>query len=268
MKETIKRILPDPILGLARNTLDTVSRLKELPDAYNHPWRKDSRTRLKEFENLHHGKRCFIMGNGPSLRNTDLSKLKNEITFGMNRIFLAFPEMGFSTSYFVAVNDLVIEQSAQDIQELNIPRFVSWRGGKKWLKPEEELYFLYSTYSGPKFAKDIRNRLWESATVTYVALQIAYYMGFDEVVLIGVDHNFATKGKPNTTITSQGDDPNHFHPGYFGKGFRWQLPDLEMSEMGYQMAKEAFEADGRKILDATVGGKLTVFDKVDYSSLF
>jgi hypothetical protein len=54
----------------------------------------------------------------------------------------------------------------------------------------------------------------------------------------------------------------------FGKGFRWQLPDLETSEIAYGMARSAFEADGRKVVDATVGGKLTVFPKVDYNSLF
>ncbi len=60
-------------------------------------------------------------------------------------------------------------------------------------------------------------------------------------------------------MVSQGDDPNHFNAGYFGKGFRWQLPDLETSERGYRMARQAYEADGRQVLDATVGGKLTDF---------
>ncbi|HSM25212.1 MAG TPA: 6-hydroxymethylpterin diphosphokinase MptE-like protein [Anaerolineaceae bacterium] len=223
---------------------------------------------MHKFHNIHSGKRCFIIGNGPSLKQTDLNKLKDEFTFGMNRIYLAFEDLGFSTSYYVSVNDLVIEQCADDIINLKIPRFVSWRSGRKWLSQQENLFFLYTTFTEPKFAKDIRNRLWESATVTYVALQLAFYMGFQEVILIGVDHNFETKGKANTTVVSQGDDPNHFHPGYFGKGFRWQLPDLEMSEVGYQMAKEAFEKDGRKVLDATIGGKLTIFDKVDYNQLF
>ena len=104
--------------------------------------------------------------------------------------------------------------------------------------------------------------------MTYVTLQIAYYMGFEEVYLIGVDHNFETKGKPNTTIVSQGDDPNHFHPGYFGKGFRWQLPDLEKSEIGYQLAKDTFEKAGRKVFDATVNGKLKIFEKRKYEDLF
>jgi hypothetical protein len=93
-------------------------------------------------------------------------------------------------------------------------------------------------------------------------------MGFSTVVLIGVDHSFASKGKPNETVVSQGDDPNHFNPNYFGKGFRWQLPDLDTSEVAYTMAREAYAADGRQVLDATIGGKLQVFPKVDYDSYF
>ncbi len=83
-----------------------------------------------------------------------------------------------------------------------------------------------------------------------------------------MDHNFVTQGKPNTTVVSQGDDPNHFHPGYFGKGFRWQLPDLETSEKAYRLARQVYEQAGRQVVDATVGGKLQVFRKVDYASLF
>jgi hypothetical protein len=104
--------------------------------------------------------------------------------------------------------------------------------------------------------------------VTYVALQLAYFMGFEQVILIGVDHSFSTKGKPNTTVTSQGNDPDHFNERYFGKGFRWQLPDLVTSERAYLCARQAYEDAGREVLDATVGGKLNTFLKVDYSSLF
>jgi hypothetical protein len=110
--------------------------------------------------------------------------------------------------------------------------------------------------------------VFEGSTVTYVALQLAFHMGFSEVILIGVDHSFNTKGAPNLTITSDGDDPNHFSPEYFGKGFRWQLPDLEASEQAYVMARDAYEKSGRIILDATVGGKLPVFPKVKYEHLF
>ncbi len=93
-------------------------------------------------------------------------------------------------------------------------------------------------------------------------------MGFEEVILTGVDHSFSIQGPPNVTVVSRGDDRDHFSPDYFGEGFRWQLPDLEASEHAYRMARAAFEKDGRRVLDATKGGKLTVFPKVDFDSLF
>ncbi|MGE5072889.1 MAG: hypothetical protein ACM3MF_05615, partial [Anaerolineae bacterium] len=149
--------------------------------------------------------------------------------------------------------------------------FLSWRS-RRFFQPDTPASllpsFLYTTYESPSFATDARGRLWEGATVTYVALQLAYHMGFRQVILIGVDHSFTSKGKANQTVVSEGDDPNHFSAGYFGKGFRWQLPDLDTSEVGYRMAREAFEKDGREVLDATIGGRLTVFKKADYSSLF
>jgi hypothetical protein len=266
-KETFKKIMPEAVVNHIRNEKDVWQRLPQDVEAATDPVRRETIKKIKKYHNEHLGKRCFVIGNGPSLQNTDMSKLRNEYTFGLNRIYLMFKDLGFSTSYFVSINDLVIEQSAADIQTLNIPKFISWRS-RKWVKPQDDLFFLYTTYTGPKFAKNAAGRLWEGATVTYVALQLAYYFGFSEVILIGVDHSFSTKGKPNATITSQGDDPNHFNPNYFGKGFRWQLPDLETSEIAYSMARHAFEEDGRKVIDATVDGKLTVFPKVDYSSLF
>ena len=291
MRETVKKITPRPILALARETRDALQRASEWPAATFHPLRRESIAKLAALKDIHKGKRCFIIGNGPSLKNTDISKLRNEYTFGMNRVYVAFPEWGFPTSYLVSVNSLVIEQFAEDFLNLEIPTFFSWRSHKFFDKLASEqvskstnqqinkptnpqtnksanLHFLHTTYTGPKFATDVTGRLWEGATVTYVCLQLAFHMGFDPVILIGVDHSFTTQGKPNTTIVSEGDDPNHFNGQYFGKGFRWQLPDLDTSEVGYWMAKTAYEDAGRKVLDATVGGKLQVFEKVDYGSLF
>jgi hypothetical protein len=267
VKETLKKILPAPVLGVARDTRDALQRAGQWPAAALHPWRRESIRRLAALRNTHRGERCFIIGNGPSLRDTDLTKLRGEFTIGMNRIFLAFPELQFETSIMVSVNDLVIEQSLAEFRALRMPCFVSWRS-RRILQPSENLVFLHTTYTGPGFSGDVSGRVWEGATVTYVALQLAFHLGFEKAILIGVDHNYATKGKPNTTIISQGDDPNHFNPGYFGKGFRWQLPDLETNEHAYQMARQAYEQAGRQVVDATVGGKLQVFPKIDYNSLF
>ena len=148
-----------------------------------------------------------------------------------------------------------------------MPRFLSWRS-RNVITPAADIVFLHTTYTGAKFAADVSGRVWEGATVTYVAMQLAFFMGFKQVILIGVDHSFQSKGSPNTTVVSQGDDRDHFDPAYFGKGFRWQLPDLETSEQAYRLARKAYEKAGREILDATIGGQLTVFPKIDYHSLF
>jgi hypothetical protein len=267
LRERLINSIPDQLKPTVRAWYDGFRRLPELPAAFLHPWRSESIKRLRSYKDIHRGKRCFIIGNGPSLNQLDLTLLKNEYTFGMNRIYLGFHDMGFETSYYVCMNDLVVEQCAIDIQKMDIPRFLSWRA-RKWINPDNDLQFIYTTYTGPGFSTDITGRIWESATVTYVALQLAYYMGFETVYLIGVDHNYDTKGSPNTTVISQGDDPNHFNPGYFGKGFRWQLPDLDTNEIGYEMARIAFINDHRQVLDATLGGKLTIFPKVNYTELF
>jgi hypothetical protein len=267
-RQTLKKILPPPLLNAVRETYDAAARLPQWPAAAFHPWRRDSNRHLAALKDKHRGQRCFILGNGPSLQHTDLSRLQNEVTFGVNRIYLNFASMGFPVSYYLCSNDLVVEQCAADIQALEMPRFIAWRS-RRWLQPAENLFFLYTSYTGPRFSgQDITRRIWEGATVTNLALQVAFYLGFQQAILIGVDHNYPTQGKPNTTVVSQGADPNHFNPAYFGAGFRWQLPDLETSERSYAMARQAYAAAGREVLDATVGGKLQIFPKVDYNTLF
>ena len=267
----LKTITPSFLWQFGRTTYDSIRRIPQLPAAYLHPWRRESIRRLGALKDIHKGKRAFVIANGPSLKQTDMSKLKNELTFGMNRIYLMFPELGFSTTYLTVVNDLVIEQTANDLASLSLPKFLAWRSHHHFPSnlPITQLpTFLYTSYTGRHFSTDVRGRVWEGATVTNVTLQLAFHMGFQQVILIGVDHNYSTTGKPNTTVTSQGDDPNHFSTAYFGKGFRWQLPDLETSEVGYAMARDAYRKAGRELLDATIGGKLTIFPKVDYNSLF
>ncbi len=268
MKRAMKKILTPKMIEALGNTYDAIVRLPEQPAAYLHPWRRESVRKLEALKNAHQGERCFLIGNGPSLRNMDLSKLHGEFTFGFNRIFLAEAELGFKPSCLVSINDLVIEQSAAELQAVKMPKFFAWRA-RRWIKMDEDTHFIYTSYTGPGFARDVGGRVWEGATVTNVALQLAFHMGFSKVILIGVDHNFTSaNGKPNTTVISNGADPNHFSGAYFGKGFRWQLPDLETSERGYRNAREAFEAAGRQVVDATIGGKLRIFERVDYDQLF
>lgn len=271
LKRSLKRLVPPAWRSTLLESYLSLRRLPDLGGAYLHPWRRESLARLSALRDSHRGKRAFVIGNGPSLRDTDLSLLRDEFTFGLNRIYLMFPSLGFQTSCLVSVNDLVVQQCANEMRSLTTPRFFSWRSRR--FMPEDLQRsaiptFLYTTYESPGFARDARGRMWEGATVTFVALQLAYHMGFQQVVLVGVDHYFTTRGEANQTVVSEGDDPNHFSPGYFGRGFRWQLPDLETSEVAYAMARDAYQKADREVIDATVGGHLQVFPKIAYSSLF
>jgi tetratricopeptide (TPR) repeat protein len=230
-----------------------------------------SDTMMTGYKDIHKGRRCVIVGNGPSLKKMDLSFLRNEITFGLNRIYLGFEKWDFMPTYYVSVNQLVLKQNMKEILGIPVPKFLGL-GSLPFIPDAENVIGLKT--SGlplgdvPVFSKDPLGGIWEGFTVTYVAMQLAYYMGFSEVVLIGVDHFFSAGGKANQEVISTGDDNDHFDPGYFGRGIRWHLPDLENSEVAYRAAKIAFEADGKRIIDATLEGKLTVFAKVDYRKLF
>jgi len=260
----------EPIKGLLRRSLgtDRGERGTGAPgDAKSRiqyglsPAGRRSAAELARMRDRHAGRRCIIVGNGPSLKLMDLEPLRSEVTFGLNRGYLLFHKLGFATTYLVAINVQVVDQFATEILAESSTTFISWHA-RRFL-PRGHQAILMRPVRGPFFSTDPARGIWNGATVTYAALQLAYHMGFAEVVLIGVDHSFTTRGPAHQLVTSSGDDANHFDPSYFGKGVRWELPNLPLSEVAYRLARSAYEADGRRIVDATVGGELTVFPKVD-----
>ncbi len=226
-------------------------------------WRLLFSKKLLKYKNIHKGETCFIIGNGPSLNRMDLRPLANHYTFGLNKIYLMFDKVDLNLSYLVSVNMEVIKQSKEVYQNLTIPTFLSYLHSANLEFRNKSLNYIFSI-GGVKFSKNISKQTFEGATVTFVALQIAYYMGFEKVFLIGVDHNFKSSGNPYEYQKLEGKDVNHFDPKYFS-GQLWGIPDLETSQKAYKMAKEVFERDGRKIFDATVEGKLKVFKKISYN---
>ena len=241
----------------------------ELEQKEYYEWYLTHSKRLQKFRSIHKGESCFIIGNGPSLNKMDLTPLQKVHTFGLNKIYLMFERVDLNLSYHVSVNPLVIEQSVNNFTSLSCPSFLSFKSFCFYRKQQEgrfrvpdNLYFLL-TGGSCYFSPDIIQTINEGFTVTYVAMQIAFSMGFKQVFLIGVDHSFKAVGKPNEKQVLQGDDLNHFSPNYFANK-EWQLPDLEGSELSYRMAKFQYERAGRKIYDATVDGKLDIFPKISY----
>lgn len=227
---------------------------------------RESRERLRTLRDTYRGQRCFIIGNGPSLKQTNLSLLKDEYTFGLNRIYLMFDELGFKTTFLVVSNPLVIEQWTDEIAKIACPKFITWYAHRMIDFTPNMVFFAHR--GTPGFYTDFPEGIWVGGTVTYVAMQLAYYLGFQKIILIGVDHTFRSKGKPGSTVVAQGDDLNHFSADYFGEGCLWQLPELDLSQQAYKLARSQFQNSGREIVDATMGGQLDVFPKVAYESCF
>jgi len=232
--------------------------------------------RLVGHRNSLKGERVWIIGNGPSISDTDLSALKNETTIGTNSIFLNRDEMGFDVTHYVVEDYLVAEDRADDIA--TIENSTKWFGNYlQYCLPEADdtLWMNVSvdyndTPSWPKFSRDLGSVAHVGGTVTYLCIQLAYFLGAAEVVLVGVDHSYVVDDSEpveGNTITSTQADVNHFHPDYFGEGKRWHLPRVDRMERAYIRSREVFEADGRVLLNATKGGRLEVFPRVDYDEM-
>lgn len=255
LRRLVSRLLP------ARLRSQIATRLQDLA---NMQYRLDSRFRSNQASlgRLSGSKRdsvCVIMGNGPSVRGFDLARLDGVDTFCLNRGYLLWNAAGRSPRYVVATNNLVIEQFSRELADIVATRFLPWDYAGLFSDPGS-LFVPLRWRRG--FYRDVRRGLWVGGTVTFAAMQIAYHIGYRRVVLIGVDHAFTFEGRPNEKLTARVADPNHFDPNYFGPGTEWHAPDLALSEISYRMAREAFERDGREIIDATEGGRLRIFQKM------
>ena len=222
-------------------------------------WR--SRSILKSYKDKYVGQKVVILCNGPSLLKTDFELLKSSgvHTFGLNKINLLFDKTEFRPSFITAVNPLVIEQNAEFFNKTDMPLFLDTYA-TKFVGSRSNIAYLHSSYIN-KFARDCSMSIFQGYTVTFVALQLAFYMGFKSVALIGCDHSFTTKGPANKEVVSGEKDENHFDPNYFSGGVKWHLPDLIQSEVSYTLARNIFECSGREIVNSTEGGLLEVFER-------
>lgn len=232
-------------------------------DLYPDAWR--SRNRLKKSRDSHRDENAVILCNGPSLLKTDFGMLRESgvYTIGLNKINLLFEKTDYRPDAIVAVNKHVIEQNREFYNSTEIDLFIdSCARRKNLVKSRNNVVYIHSSGQA-RFAKDISMSLYQGYTVTFVALQLAFHLGFKNVSLIGADHDFAVNGEANKEVIAGGADESHFDPRYFSANMKWNLPDLFESEIWYGRAKNMYASHGRKIVNSTVGGKLEVFPRLD-----
>ena len=218
-------------------------------------------TSLSLVKNRHHGETAVLLCNGPSLNQVDFQLIREFPVIGLNKIYLGITRFGITPRYYVAVDRLVIGQSLQQISLLPCVKFlpVELFGGAQ--PPPPPLCFLLKTENPTEhFYQDISAGVNQGSTVTYVALQIAFFMGFSKLIIVGMDHRYHFSGKPHEKTRLIGDDVNHFDPSYF-RDQQWNNPDLATIEQSYRAARWNFECAGMRIIDCTMGGACDIFEK-------
>ena len=236
------------------------------------PWGR----RLRMLKDVHHGKRCFIIGNGPSLSASDLTCLyeHDEITFGFNRVFHIFSDTPWRPTYYMSQDDKMLKGCVSDVERLTakikfVPIEMPWYYG---IKVKGAHY--YHTENGEvegvlKFSDEIDKCVVLWGTVVYSAIQFAAYMGIKEIYLIGVDHHFQKtlnmKGEIVIDPTAKSD---YFCKAYDADKDELYIPNTDRTTQIYEAAKCYADQRGIKIYNATRGGKLEVFPRVEFDSLF
>ena len=236
---------------------------------------------ISQFYNKYSNQRCFILGNGPSLNNVDLNQLSNEISFGVNSIFLMDTERNFRPTFYVVEDNMVFKDNIQQIDAYKgVIKILPKEYSSQLSNQQEHFVFDMNTsfynknsefYSIPQFNTGKEPEFFCGQTVTYINLQLAYYMGFSEIILLGMDFNYVKPSNHHQNgnhIMSYGDDPNHFSKQYFGKGKTWKDPRLGRVLRSYIRAKYEIESSGRTIVNATPGGKLEIFNRNLFDAFF
>jgi len=242
-----------------------------------------------DFVDIHKGKRAWVIGNGPSLKNLDMSLLKDEITFGSNRIYLGFDDWGFSTTYWGTLDSLQCEKHMRE-WEKNIPdetvKFYPFEYLNLFqLKnacpvnfyppghPECRTNFIDPLHMAElEKANNFSSKpdvIYLGHTVLYGLLQMAAIMGCDPIYLIGVDHNYSiTAADKKRGLWSNEKSANHFHEGYgksSGAAHDFHLPEMERIENAFNYAQKWASENGVTIENATPGSKLRSFPMIDFS---
>ena len=243
-----------------------LSKFKKVCDIYK--LKITNYMKIKKYKEKHKNKKCFIVGNGPSLKIDDLNRIyrNNICSFGLNLIYKMFSDTIWRPT-FLAISDYTLYRTYyDDIKNMNNQiLFV-----RDFYEVEDTPhikginYFPSSGkrdyYDMQKFSTDITKNVYSGYTVMYDAMQIAVYMGFTEIYLIGADFSYLGEA------IKQG---NHVYD-YKEKDKRdvSGTIHIDVSLNAFKLAKKYAEENGIKIYNATRGGKLEVFERKDLDELF
>lgn len=226
---------------------------------------------LRPFKNRHKGRACVVIGNGPSLRVEDLTRLHQLgiPTFACNRIHLIFPQTPWRPDYYFMSDEKLVSQYTDDVPDVPPERRFFPKKYRDCIKNGNFYNTLMFRYEEEgRFSLDAGKGVYAGCSVTTEMIQFAYFMGFQEIYLIGVDFSYQVSKKLDDTTYSYQGENNYFIPGYLKPGEVADMPNVNANLLAFQAAKDAIEGQGRIIKNATRGGKLEVFTRTELDGLF
>lgn len=249
--------------------------------------------RIKRFYKKHKERRCFIIGNGPSLAISDLERLSKEITFASNTIYALYTYTDWRPTYYCANDAIFCKQMMKDKESMRVLMdgcqvvFTSIMGeGIRYRNDGDmanQLFYMRlkkgeSRNSLPCFSSDCSRDIYTAGSVTYAMLQLAVYMGFQKIYLLGMDFNYSVERHADHTVTRKENICNHmkeieqeeqrFYKAISERHNENYMADVDLQLAGYLSAKQYADSHGIEIYNATRGGKLEVFPRVDFDELF
>lgn len=238
----------------------------------NTKWGKD----LLAFKGIHKGEKCFVVGNGPSLMPQDLQTLhENNIkTFATNRIYNIFDKTDWRPYYYVS-EDANVLRGVQDKAAAVEAKAKFMPINLKWYEDIDipNAKYFYLEYNDEMkdtkgISLDVAHCIKCRSTVTTTCIQLAIYMGFSEIYLIGVDHSFAKMVDKDGNVIEDNSIKSHFVEDYNS-----DIPDLgysidETTEAYLNIEQLSRKLKTFKIYNATRGGKLEVYERISFDSLF
>lgn len=210
--------------------------------------------------------RIFLIGNGPSLTPAILEKLTGEYTFGMNAISFIYPKTEWRPSFYLCVSSNAEKPLRQVFFyrsiALGIPSFLrrEWRNQIFFDAPHTYWLNLPSKeWRQCNWSTDLSEHVGRCHTSMFIAIQIAVYLGFKELYLLGCDMGW--KAMPTDAY-----DPNHFDSGYSFAACLVSQEDADDIQrrhyLAHEKAKEETDSLGIKVYNATEGGSLEVYPRV------
>ncbi len=241
-----------------------------------------NRKRLEALKDTHIGETCFVIGNGPSLKARDLDKLKENriFCFASKGIYNIFEETQWRPDIW-GVSDLdYIAIKKDKLNELNgFTKLVCAQSLIKCgIKISDSIYYPFiQAERKPKFFnKDVTRGVHFYGMITAKLINFAVYMGFKKIYLLGCDHTLPIKTDENGNKIVDMSKKMHFGSNYYASEEEQQKAymNIDNAEASLQYATDSYkdikyfcEQLGIEIYNATRGGELEVFPRVNFDEI-